>query len=131
MEASQPDGVAYGLEVGSLALAVVYNDYAAAKVEQQKPDALLNAARDAMLVEGRGKKSKLLGEGKVAQSGIEGREFRAVTTAGMLLRVRMFLVKQRMYQLIVAMPSKSEKGLEKQTLKFLDSFQLVAPPKSP
>jgi hypothetical protein len=131
MEAAQPDGVAYGLDQGSLALAIVYNDYAPAKVEQQKPETLLNAARDAMLVEERGKKSKLLSEGKVAQSGIEGREFRAATTGGILLRVRLFLVKQRMYQLIVAMPLKSEKGFEKQTLKFLDSFQLVAPPKSP
>jgi hypothetical protein len=48
----------------------------------------------------------------------------------MLLRVRLFLVKQRLYQLIAAMPSKSEKGLEKQTLKFLDSFQLIAPKSS-
>jgi hypothetical protein len=130
MEAAQADGVAYGVEVGTMALAVVYNDYTAAKVEQQKPDALLNAARDALLLEERGKKSRLLGEGKVTQSGSEGKEFRAVTSEGILLRVRLFLVKQRLYQLIVAMPSKSEKGYEKQTLKFLDSFQLVAPAKS-
>jgi hypothetical protein len=69
-------------------------------------------------------------ETKVTQAGLEGREFRAVTTDGVLLRVRLFLVKRRLYQLIAAMPSKSEKGLEKQTLKFLDSFQLLAPAKS-
>jgi hypothetical protein len=91
---------------------------------------VLNAARDALLVEERGKKSRVLNESKVTQHGLDGREFRAVTTGGMLLRVRLFLVKQRLYQLIAAMPSKSEKGLEKQTLKFLDSFQLIAPKSS-
>lgn len=130
MEAPQPDGVAYGLEKDNLALAVVYNDHSAAKVEQQKPDGLLNAARDGLLVEEKGKKSRLLVEKKLPQAGLEGREFRAVTTDGVLLHVRLFLVKQRLYQLIAAMPLKSEKGLEKQTAKFLDSFQLVAPKSS-
>jgi hypothetical protein len=53
MEAPQLDGVAYGLEKDSLALAVLYNDYAADKVESQKPDGILNAARDALLVKRR------------------------------------------------------------------------------
>jgi hypothetical protein len=108
----------------------MYNDYAAAKVEQQKVEGLLNAARDALLVEERGKKSRVLSEGKVTQNAVEGREFRAVTSGGIVLRVRLFLVKQRLYQLIVATPLKSEKGFEKQSLKFLDSFLLVAPKSS-
>jgi hypothetical protein len=129
-EEKQSDGSFFGLEKDGLVMAVVYNDHPNGDIEKLKPQVLLDAARDGVLKEDGGKKSKLLNERKVSLGNLTGKEFRAVTTDDVLLRVRVFLVKRRLYQVLVGMPRKSEKEFGKQTEKFLESFKLVAPPKS-
>jgi hypothetical protein len=75
----------------------------------------------ALLVEERGKKSGVVREGDTI--GVEGRDF-ALSRRWMLFVSMIVSVTARL-SIDFGDASKSEKGFEKQTRKFLDSFQLL------
>jgi hypothetical protein len=107
------------LSSGSVAYIVSYNDYPKALVTFGKPDSLLDGVVEGAVGKGRTVKSQR----NVALEGHPGREFTAVLASGHDYSSRVFLVKERLYQLNVV--SEPGKGDEQEKLRFFDSFKLL------
>jgi hypothetical protein len=109
----------YGYEYGGLnggALMVLHNDY---------PEALLAAGPKVLLdgaVKGVGTRGKVTSDKEIKVEGNPGREIK-VDVKGVPLHMRVFLVKNRMYQLMAA--NKAGAVTEEDTKKFFDSFKLA------
>jgi len=100
---------------GDGALMVLYNDY---------PPALLAGGAKLLLdgaVKGVSTKGKLMSDKAITVEGNPGREIR-IDVASVPLTMRVFLVKNRMYQLMVT--GKPEVVSAQDTQKFFDSFKL-------
>ena len=104
---------------GSVAYIVSYNDYPRALVAFGTPDSLLDGVVEGAVGKGRSVKSQR----NVALAGHPGREFTAVLASGHEYASRVFLVKERLYQLnVVSDPGKVD---EQDKLRFFDSFKLL------
>jgi len=68
-------------------------------------------------------KGKLVWQGKIEQGGFDGREVVTLLPDNKVMRQRMFMVGNRLYQVLYGGPAGSETGADAET--FLTSFQLL------
>jgi hypothetical protein len=111
-------------EQGQQAWLVGYSDYPEATVQASDAAPMLAGARDGGVGNVNG---QLVSDAEVTLNGYPGREFSAsVTQAGqeMMLRERVYLVGNRLYQVLVLVPKGQENSTEVED--FLQSFQLTA-----
>jgi hypothetical protein len=110
------------IELSESAYMVAYSDYPDSLVNQTPADILLSGARDGAVgnVQGR-----LVNETYLSLQGHPGREL-LIETAGAeaFARVRIFLVGNRMYQVMALTTSQSDSQTEEIT-NYLNSFHLV------
>jgi hypothetical protein len=106
-------------ETADGALMVAYNDYPAAFVASAGADKIVQDARDAAA-----KNGKLASERKVTLAGYPGRELRLDGgPMNLSMRTRIFLVKERLYQVTAVLPPSQIDGARANS--YLDSFRLL------
>lgn len=111
----------FTLNIGrDAAYLVMYSDYPEI-VTRAKPDALLDGGRDGALANTKG---KLIGEQNMSLDGFPGREIVIEVPGKGLLKLRVFLVGRRMFQ-VMAVGTK-EMIEHEDTAKYLTSFRLLA-----
>ena len=111
----------YIAEKNGAAYFASFNDYPAELVQKSDPQAILDGARDGAV---NNVKGKLLNEKKIAIGSHPGRDITFEAVNGQYLaRSRMYLVNQRLYQIMVLAPR--EQGLPAKIDQYLDSFQLI------
>jgi hypothetical protein len=97
---------------------VTYNDYPKAGIARLSPAKLLDAARDGLVFQAKG---RLVSEQPITVGKIAGREQEIVADDGMRYRIRLLLVENRLYQL-TAMARPPARPDEQ---RFFGSFQLT------
>lgn len=100
---------------GSAAFAISYADY---PQNDADPQGVLDRVRDGAVT---GIKGTLVSGKNITHKGYPGREFQA-STQGALYTSRIFLVKDRLYQMVVVAPATQLSAAE--TNRFLTSFDL-------
>lgn len=104
---------------------VSYCDYPPEVVQKADPEKMLDGARDGAVSNAKG---KLLQETKITLAGHPGREMliEAISEMGSasIIKERLFMVKNRLYQVVVVAP-RSKVG-DKEVDAFLQSFKLLA-----
>jgi hypothetical protein len=111
-------------EQGQEAWLVGYSDYPEEIVQASDPEAILAGARDGAVANVNG---QLVSDTEISLDGYPGREFSASVTQNgqdFVLRQRVFLVGNRLYQMVVIVPKGTESSTEVED--FLHSFQLIA-----
>lgn len=101
---TQPEGVYF----------VAYSEFPGSEVSQVDADTILEAASEGILVDG----GRLLSQREISLEGYPGREIEYEDSEGNLSNTRIFLVEERLYQLI-AIASNSD-----DVSRFFDSFEL-------
>jgi hypothetical protein len=102
--------------------AVAFVDYPKEALAKSKPDELLDGARNGAVEKVKG---KLELEEKVTMNGFPGRELKISAPGDLKLTARIYMVKSRLYQIIVVAPKAKE--IAGNTKRFLDSFKFTAP----
>jgi hypothetical protein len=109
---------------------VIYADYPIPVGDPNIAKQVLNSGAKGAVAE---VKSELLSITDIALDGHPGRLLKEKLPNGSILKIKMYLVGQRLYQIAVTMPvdttSDMGKSYEKFADKFLDSFKLIAEPK--
>lgn len=101
---------------------VQYADYPDKYVQQRSPQEMLDDAQGACIV---GLQSKLISQQDISLNQYPGRDLTLQNTAGTLvIKARLFLVGNRIYQVTVRTIPKTENL--KYVLEFLNSFKLLA-----
>jgi hypothetical protein len=98
---------------------VAYNDLPES-LQRKAPSALLDGAVNGAVANIHG---RLLQHSEISLGAYPGREFRAQTHDGHVMHVRVFVVRHRVYQIMVV--SKTDKALRSEVFSFLESFRLV------
>jgi hypothetical protein len=114
----------FTVEQGDVAYLVGYNVFPAAVIQAVSPAQLLDSARDGQVETVKG---TLLSEEVITLDANPGRDLEIQVEGEdgtSSLRSRLFLVGDRLYQLVVAGPK--GQSTSSNTIKFLDSFELVA-----
>jgi hypothetical protein len=106
------------LEMPNAFYAMAFVDYPKEAMGKQSPDQLLESARDGAVGNVKG---KLASETKISMNGYPGRELRIEAPGDLALVARLYLVKERLYQILVVMPKAKEGTADAK--KFLDSFK--------
>jgi hypothetical protein len=102
------------------ALQIAAITYPAEALKAQTDEARLDAMRDRL---GTSFRTKVEDEKKIKLDGHPGRTFTLTLTNGGLGRIKLFMVKDRMYQIMVLGPKKG--ATSKAADQFLDSFKLA------
>jgi hypothetical protein len=110
------------LEMPTAFYAMAYVDYPKDALGKKPPDELLDGARDGAVGNVKG---KLGSETKISMNGYPGRELRIEAPGDLALQARIYMVKERLYQILVVMPKSKES--EAEAKKFLDSFKFSKP----
>jgi len=113
----------FTIEQGEVAYLVGYNVFPAAVIEAATPAAILDGARDGQVETVKG---TLLSEKEITLGAYPGRDLEIQvegSDGASSLRSRLFMVGDRLYQLVVAGPK--GQSTSPNTIKFLDSFKLV------
>jgi len=105
---------------GNQAFIASYADYPAATVKSANRTAMLDGVRDGFVSNVQG---TLLKERKLTFKTFPGREFRVETGSGLIMLVRVYLVRNRLYQTVAG--AAKDKFPEADAKKFLDSFALI------
>jgi hypothetical protein len=109
---------------------VAYNDYNIdLEKEVEERNYAMNRLRDAGVSNFNG---RLLSEAEVSLSGHPGRALKVSIPDGSIIRVRMYAVGRRFYQVAVTTLGEQSapdggRSAEARALKFLDSFRLIQP----
>ncbi len=109
---------------------VAYNDYDIdLEKDAEKRNYVLNGMRDAGVSKLDG---RLLSEAEVSLDGHPGRALKVSIPDGSIIRVRMYVVGRRFYQVaVVTLGEQSApdggRSAEARALKYLDSFRLITP----
>jgi hypothetical protein len=107
-------------------LIVSYSDYPAELVSKSNPDKILDGSRNGMVQNSKG---QLLSETRITIDGHPGRELTVSSTADngqeLLLRSRIYLVENRLYQVTVV--TIKDKANPQAIDQFLQSFKLTTP----
>jgi hypothetical protein len=109
----------FSAEQGQQAWMVGYSDYPPEIVEASDAEGLLGASRDGAVSNVNG---ELVSDAPVSLNEHPGREFTA-SAQGLSLRARIFLVENRLYQIMAVVPKGQENSEEVD--RFLQSFQLI------
>ena len=97
---------------------VMYNDYPKAGIIKVNPQKLLDAARDGLVNQTKG---RLVAEKRITVGGVTGRDEEILGPDGTRYWARLVLVRNRLYQLMaIAQPP-----AQADTQAFFDSFQLL------
>jgi hypothetical protein len=105
---------------GSIAYIVAYNDYPQALIDRSNPATILDGAMEGAAG---GSKSNITSKTDVLLGGHPGREFTAKLAGGFDYASRVFLVKERLYQVnVVCEPGKVSADDKR---KFFESFKLA------
>ncbi|MBP7688077.1 MAG: hypothetical protein KA765_09220 [Thermoflexales bacterium] len=111
-------------EVGNRAYIVVYADYPAEIMQQSDPEQILDGGRDGAADNLKG---QILSENTLTLDNHPGREFVINATAQdnleMTVQARLYLVKNRLYQIMLAAPQSEFKSSDADA--FLKSFKLL------
>jgi hypothetical protein len=110
-------------EHGQQAWLVGYSDYPEATVKASDPATMLAGARDGAVANANG---QLVSDVEVTLNGYPGREFSAAVTQNgqeFVLRQRVYMVGNRLYQVLVLVPKGEEDSPEVEA--FFQSFQLT------
>lgn len=99
---------------------VMYSDYPEI-VTKAPPDRILDGGRDGAVANAKG---KLIGEQNLTLDGFPGREIAIEVPGKGLMKVRAFLVRQRLFQVMAA--GTKERIDHEDTAKYLTSFRLLA-----
>jgi hypothetical protein len=113
----------FTFEQSGVAYLVGYNIFPAAVIEVATPGSMLDGARDGQV---EAVKGTLVNEQEITMGAYPGRdlEIQIENSDGTAsLRSRIFLVRDRLYQLVVVGPKGQSTSPD--TTKFLDSFKLV------
>jgi hypothetical protein len=117
----QLDVTVFALEAGRDTTYVVsYSDLPADEVKPGRETKRLNFARDGAVANARG---KLRSEKKITLDGHPGRELVIETRTDVVIRMRVYAVKQRLYQVVAMGPGAFHQS--KDAALFLDSFRLL------
>lgn len=108
---------------GTAFFALSYVDFPKDAFTKAKTDDILDDVRETSVSNVKG--SKLRSETKVTMNGFPGREIKIDSPGKMVMHGRTYLVKERLYQLIVVMPEAREAAGDSK--KFLDSFKFQKP----
>jgi len=111
-------------EQGQKAWLVGYSDYPEALVEASDPATMLAGARDGAVSNVNG---QLVSDAEITLNGYPGREFSASVTQNgqeIVLRQRVYMVGNRLYQVVVIAPKGEENSTEVED--FFQSFRLTA-----
>jgi hypothetical protein len=108
----------FTVQTDKVAYMVGYVDYPAATVQEQGPDTLLEGNRDSFIATVKG---KLNLDKKITLDGNPGREITVETDQGPKFRLREFVVKERVYQVL----ARSSDLTQPEVARFEDSFKLL------
>ncbi len=108
------------LQNGKVVYGVTYSDYPAEMVEKSNPDDLLDRARNGAV---RNISGKIIKEKRIVIEGYPGRELRVVFGKTGVMKYRLYLVKNRLYQIMVL--AEEENLLSSADERFLNSFRLL------
>ncbi len=103
---------------------VAYCEFPESALQGATPEQRLDSARNLALSRGR---TKLVAQKKIKLGTHPGRELRFETEGKGQVRQRMFAVKDKLYQVMVAGPK--EAVVSKEATRFLESFKLLSPSK--
>jgi hypothetical protein len=106
-------------EQGQEAWVVAYSELPVEIVQASDPRGMLEASRDGAVANING---ELVSDAPISLNEYPGREFTA-SAQGLSLRARMFLVENRLYQIMAVVPKDKENS--KEIDDFLQSFQLT------
>jgi hypothetical protein len=111
------------LEQDNAQYLVAYNDYPDAMAQSANADKVLDGAREGVVANVRG---RLVSEQRISLAAHPGRELHIKVPEGLqAMRTRLFLVKQRLYQ--VGVLTADGETDTKDVNKYLESFKLLAP----
>lgn len=111
--------------------AVIYDDFAGdLERDAERRDHAMNRMRDAGVSSGPNR--RLLSESEIRLGSYPGRALKISMPDGGIIRVRMYAVGRRLYQVsVITLGERSSPGArraaEKSAVKFLDSFRPIAP----
>jgi hypothetical protein len=109
----------YLVEHGGVAYVVSATTLPGKARDEKTPAALLDDARNGFVA---GVKGKLQREGEIALKGFPGRDVE-VSAAGQVVFARLYLVRDRLYQLVAVFPKENVGAPDAR--RFLDSFALA------
>lgn len=109
---------------GAAVFLLSYTDYPENIIQQNSPEAILNSVRDGAIANTKG---SLLNESNLQLlNKYEGREINVdIPNTAELSKSRIFLVNNRVYQLVVSSEKKKADLINKETSQFLNSFTLL------
>lgn len=111
--------------------AVIYDDFAGdLEKDAERRDYAMNRMRDAGVSSGPGR--RLVGQSDVRLGSHPGRALKISIPDGGVIRVRMYAVGPRLYQVsVITLGERTSPGArraaEKRALRFLDSFRIITP----
>lgn len=101
---------------------VTYTDFPAEFIQTVDPNKLLDSGRDEVL---RRVQGSLLSETRISLDGAPGRELMIKAPGELIIHSRIYLVNQRLYQLIVVAPASKATNLSGSIRGFFQSFRLL------
>ncbi len=126
-QAGKIDLYLFSTQQDNIGYFVSYCDYPPDIMEKSDPERMLDGSRDGALSNAKG---KLIDETKIALEGHPGRELAMETKdesgRRAVIKGRMFMVKNRLYQVMVVAPR--SRADEKELDQFIQSFKLLGAP---
>ncbi|MCS6814800.1 MAG: hypothetical protein NZ772_14695 [Cyanobacteria bacterium] len=101
---------------------VTYTDFPAESIQNVDPNKLLDSGRDEVL---RRVQGSLLSESRISLNGAPGRELKIKAPGDLIIHSRIYMVNQRLYQLIVVAPASKAANLSGSIRGFFQSFRLL------
>ncbi len=101
---------------------VTYTDFPVEFIRTADPNKLLDNGRDEVV---RRVQGRLLSESQVSLNGAPGRELKLKAPGELIIHSRIYLVEQRLYQLIVVTPESKATNLSGSIRGFFQSFRLL------
>jgi len=99
---------------------VGYTDYPEANIKQVQPDKMFDGGRDRLIAS---EKGKLISQSAITLAAYPGRAIAVECPDGLIITARLYLVKNRFYQLLAE--TKRTKEDAERIKSFLDSFKLA------
>jgi len=113
----------YSLTTGNTDYLISYADYPISLFQNTPIKSILDGARDGAVKNSQG---RLITESDISLDSYPGREINVESSdSANLMRAHLYVVNQRLYQVIVITPRASAGSAD--VTKFLDSFQLATP----
>lgn len=109
------------LEEGKITYSVSYTNFPN-EFAQLPPNVLLDSLSSRFTSDSR---LKVLSQQDIRLGRYSGKEFKLETPGATIVKYRVYLVEQRLYQLIAEVPKDRESTLSSDTERFMSSFQLL------